>query len=161
MHPFYPALLMLLPLALAAPNKPRRSAEERLDAVESLARHALARLDDLEERVTKMEQPTTAMKDEIAAVKAVAAAHADILTEHSRLFTNYSEAGLRASFQQSAGGHLNPEIPRHQGSILDASLGTRRLLTRDWFAPAGTRSCRYSLEAVKKHCEAHSAAGSS
>jgi hypothetical protein len=38
MHPFYPALLMLLPLALAAPNKPRRSVEERLDAVESLAR---------------------------------------------------------------------------------------------------------------------------
>jgi hypothetical protein len=36
--------------------------------------------------------------------------------------------------------------------------------TRDWFAPAGTygtRSCRYSLRAVKKHCEAHSAAGSS
>eukprot|EP01047_Picozoa_sp_COSAG01_P025645 COSAG01_NODE_1627_length_9684_cov_16.787063_10_plen_72_part_00 len=27
--------------------------------------------------------------------------------------------------------------------------------TRDWFAPAGTRSCRYSLRAVKKHCEAH------
>eukprot|EP01047_Picozoa_sp_COSAG01_P093618 COSAG01_NODE_24714_length_769_cov_1.659701_3_plen_69_part_01 len=43
MHPFYPALLMLLPLALSAPDKPRRSAEERLDAVESLARHALAR----------------------------------------------------------------------------------------------------------------------
>ena len=74
MHPFYPALLMLLPLALAAPNKPRRSAEERLDAVESLARHALARLDDLEERVTKMEQPTTTMKDEIAAVRTVVAA---------------------------------------------------------------------------------------
>jgi hypothetical protein len=33
--------------------------------------------------------------------------------------------------------------------------------TRDWFAPTGTRSCRYSLQAVKKHCEAHSAAGSS
>eukprot|EP01047_Picozoa_sp_COSAG01_P004384 COSAG01_NODE_144_length_24108_cov_11.490441_33_plen_720_part_00 len=91
MHPFYPALLMLLPLALAAPNKPRRSADERLDAVESFARHALARLNDLEERVTKMEQPTTTMKDEIAAIKTVVAAHGGILSEHSRLFTNHSE----------------------------------------------------------------------
>eukprot|EP01047_Picozoa_sp_COSAG01_P001817 COSAG01_NODE_44_length_32259_cov_19.234297_1_plen_654_part_00 len=99
MHPFYLALLMLLPLALSAPDKPRRSAEERLDAVESLARHALARLDDLEERVTKMEQPTTAMKDEITAVKTVIATHAGILTEHSRLFTNYSEE-LRAAPEQ-------------------------------------------------------------
>ena len=85
------ALLRLGPAAAAsAPNKPRRSAEERLDAVESLARHALARLDDLEERVHKMEQPTTAMEYEIAAVKSVVAAHAGTLREHSRLFTNHS-----------------------------------------------------------------------
>ena len=96
MHPFYPALLMLLPLALSAPDKPRRSADERLDAVESLARHALARLDDLEERVTKMEQPTTTMKDEIAAVRTVVAAHAGILADQSHLLTNHSEE-LRAA----------------------------------------------------------------
>eukprot|EP01047_Picozoa_sp_COSAG01_P010318 COSAG01_NODE_434_length_17079_cov_11.829270_11_plen_82_part_00 len=36
MHPFYPALLMLLPLALAAPDKPRRSADERLARVADL-----------------------------------------------------------------------------------------------------------------------------
>eukprot|EP01047_Picozoa_sp_COSAG01_P054903 COSAG01_NODE_6052_length_3878_cov_97.784334_3_plen_643_part_00 len=85
MRPFYPALLTLLPFALSAPDKPRRSAEARLDAVESLARHALARLDDLEDRVNKMEQPTTAMKDEIAAVKTVVAAHASALGgQHSR-----------------------------------------------------------------------------
>jgi hypothetical protein len=94
------ALLRLGPAAAAsARNKPQRSAEERLDAVESLARHALARLDDLEERVTKTEQHTTAMKDEIAAVKAVVVAHVDILAEHSRLLTNHSEE-LRAAPEQ-------------------------------------------------------------
>eukprot|EP01049_Picozoa_sp_SAG25_P006034 SAG25_NODE_434_length_8070_cov_90.584117_9_plen_360_part_00 len=45
MRLFYPTLLtLLLPLALSAPNKKphQRSAEERLDAVESFARHGLA-----------------------------------------------------------------------------------------------------------------------